>query len=123
MKIYLAHPVTDYGGPRQAAAVATLVAAGYTVENPDQPQHQVGYKIGGMDYFMQVVDGCAALAFMRFPGGAIGAGVGKEILAAQMAGIPVYDITDGELRPDGAPTPILTVDETRALIAQIRSPK
>lgn len=120
-RIYFAHPVSDYGGPRQAAALAMLEAAGYTVENPDQPHHQVGYKLGGMDYFMRVVDGCAALAFMRFPDGTIGAGVGKEILAAQMAGIPVYDISGGSLVPDETPRPVLSIEATRATLTSIRA--
>ena len=120
-RIYLAHPVTDYGGQRQATAVAILEAAGYEVEIPDQPHHQTGYRLGGMDYFMRVVEGCNALAFLRFHDGSIGAGVGKEILAAQMAGIPVYDIGYGELTPDSNPTPVLSVDDTRAKLASIRS--
>lgn len=121
MKIYFAHPVTDYGGPRQAAAIVMLERSGYVVENPDQPNHQAGYKLGGMDYFMRIVEGCDALAYLRFPDGSIGAGVGKEILAAQLAGIPVYDIGYGELTPDDDPAPVLSVDETRALLAELRS--
>jgi hypothetical protein len=120
MRIYFAHPITDYGGPRQSTAIGMLERYGHVVENPDQPHHQVGYKLGGMDYFMRIVEGCDALAYLRFPDGSIGAGVGKEILAAQLAGIQVYDIGYGELTPDDDPRPVLTVEETRALIAEIR---
>jgi hypothetical protein len=101
--------------------VALIEAAGFEVENPDHPLHDAGYKLGGMDYFTDIVSRCAALAFMRFQDGSIGAGVGKEILAAQRAGIPIYDITEGSLVPNDAPCPILTVEETRALIAEIRA--
>jgi len=97
------------------------MSAVFAVENLDQPHHQTGYKLGGMDYFMRVVEMCSALAFMRFPNGAIGAGVAKEILAAQLVGIPIYDVSSSELVPNDAPRPILSVEETRAMIASLRA--
>lgn len=121
MRFYLAHPVSDYGGtPRQVAASKLIEDAGHTVENPDQPIHQQAYKAHGMDHFIEVVEGCDALAFLRFADGSIGAGVGKEIEAALRAGIPVYDASDGRLEPTGLMIPegILSVEETRAKLGR-----
>lgn len=122
MKIYFAHPVTDYGTERESEAVASIEAEGWIVENPNKPHHQQGYNEEGMTYFERLATSCGALVFMRFPNGAIGAGIGKEINAAQGAGRPVYELFDGELHAAyGTPTPILSVDATRALLAETRT--
>lgn len=129
MKMYFAHPVTDYGTERQAWALAGLkhhftedLGRPLTIENPDQPLHQAGYDAEGMDYFKRVVESCDSLAFMRFPNGAIGAGVGREIGWAIVANLWVYEVFDGLVyRVQTAPTPILNVDHTRALISEIRA--
>lgn len=120
MKCYLAHPVTDYGrSVRQLLAILAIRERGWTVENPDTPEHTEAYKTLGMAHFAFVVQGCQALAFLRFPNKKIGAGVGKEIAAALSAGIPVYDVETME-RYFAMPAGILAVDETRDLIAEIR---
>ncbi|WP_142628101.1 hypothetical protein [Rhizobium sp. P007] len=129
MKIYLAHPVTDYGAERQAAAVAALrkywveehPRQPLEIENPDQPHHQEGYNREGMDYFKKVVESCDRLAFMRFPDGSIGAGVGREIRWGLQSCFAVYELFNGWLyHVQNMPTPILTVEQTRAKIAEIR---
>ena len=65
------------------------------------------------------------MAFQRFPGGQIGAGVGKEIFRADEDGSPVYEITDGEVlavedvllvEPD-----VLTVEATIRLLDELRA--
>lgn len=123
MKCYLAHPVTDYGKPRQARAVAAIVAEGWEVENPDSPIHHACYQCNGMAYFIEVVEACDALAFLRFESGEIGAGVAKEIGTALRCRIPVYDATSGNLKPTGVCMPIgvLSVDATRLKLASIRA--
>src|SRR3546814_8021832 len=78
--IYFAHPVTDFGGtPRQLTAIAAITAMGATIENPDQEHHAGAYRTSGMGYYRNIVQSCGGLAFMRFPDGCIGAGVGREI--------------------------------------------
>ena len=122
MRIYFAHPITDYGTGRERRTLDDLTAQGWYVENPNHPQHQDGYERDGMAYFQRLAASCDALVFVRFPNGAIGAGVGKEIDAAQGNRIPVYEWFDGETDSVyGMPTPVLTVEETRALIADIRA--
>ena len=122
MRVYFAHPVTDYGTERERRALDDLAAQGWYVENPNQPQHQAGYDRDGMVYFQRLAASCDALIFVRFPNGAIGAGVGKEIDAAQGNGIPVYEWFDGETHSVyGMPTPVLSVEDTRALLVSLRA--
>lgn len=123
MRCYLAHPVTDYGGSaRQLAAVAAIEAHGFAVENPDQHIHQEAYRQHGMQHFLDVVEDCDALAFVRFDDGYIGAGVAKEIECALRRGLTVYDASEGYLDPTGTMMPecVLTVEQTRAKIAYLR---
>lgn len=129
MRIYFAHPITDYGSKRQADALTALEAywreerprQPLEIENPDQPHHQAGYVARGMDYFKGIVESCWSLAFMRFPNGAIGAGMGREIKWAFNTCGRVYELFDGRIyHVANMPTPILTVEETRTLIAQLR---
>lgn len=129
MRIYFAHHVTDYGTERQAAAIAALKKyweeehprQPLEIENPDQPHHQVGYDRQGMEYFKKVVHSCDRLAFMRFQDGAIGAGVGREIMWGLQSCFAVYELFNGWLyQVQNMPTPILTVEQTRAKIAETR---
>jgi hypothetical protein len=121
MRCYLAHPITDYGGSfRQQRAIKAIGDRGGAVENPDMPWHQDGYKSHGMDYFLDVVRTCDILAFLPFPNGKIGAGVGKEIEAALTAGLTVFDVT-ADFAPLTMMPPVLTVEETREEIARLRA--
>lgn len=125
MKCYLAHPVTDYGGTeRQRRAIAVIEdIGGWKVENPDQEIHQTAYRQYGFGHFLEVVQTCDLLAFVRFPGGSIGAGVAKEIEEALRNGQRVYDATNGEIIYIGLmmPYPIMSVEQTRELIAALRA--
>lgn len=117
MRCYLAHPITDYGTQRQADAVAVLEARGFEVVNPDAPEHEAAYRQRGMTYFTELVQGCGALAFLRFLGGSIGAGVAKEIQAALDLRLPVYDL-EGDFADflGFALQSVLSVDQTRSKI-------
>jgi hypothetical protein len=129
-KVYFAHPITDYGTERQAVALRALrkelddICQPHTIiENPDQPHHQKGYAAHGMDYFRGVVDECWSLAFMRFPDGSIGAGVAREIQWASADGKTIWEVFGGKVyRPVYWPiTPVLSVEDTRAVIGSIRA--
>lgn len=130
MRLYFAHPITDYGTKRQTDALASLETywreerprQPLEIENPDQPHHQAGYAAQGMEYFKGVVETCWSLAFMRFPNGAIGAGMGREIRWALNNCAQVYELFDGRVyHAADMPTPVLTVEETRALISSLRT--
>lgn len=122
MRVYLAHPVTDYGTERQSAAIALICSRGWQVENPDQPHHEAAYRSYGMAHFMEVVEDCDGLAFLRFDDSTIGAGVAKEIETALRRGLTVWDASNGDLLNIGSmmPTPILTVEQTRAKVREMR---
>lgn len=122
-KCYLAHPVTDYGGTaRQKRALGAIEARGWPIENPDSPAHSEAYQRRGMAHFVEVVEGCTALAFVRFPTGEIGAGVAKEIATAIRCHIPVFDASSGELKSTGCmmPGPVLSVEDTREKVRELR---
>lgn len=122
MRIYLAHPITDYGTERQEKAIALIGAMGWQVENPDQQHHAKAYQEHGMQHFVDLVEDCDGLAFLRFQGGDIGAGVAKEIETALRRGLMVWDISSGKMENIGTmmPFPVLSVEETRKRIADIR---
>lgn len=128
MKIYFAHPITDYGTERQASAIAAIQkffedrGTPLELENPDQPRHQEGYDREGMDYFRKVVESCHGVVFMRFPDGSIGAGVGKELRWSYLNSSRMYEVFDGKVYPltGDMPTPILSVEDTRATIKRYR---
>lgn len=124
LRCYFAHHVPDYGTQREADAIATISAAGFEVDNPNQPEHDAGYRAHGMDYFLGRVATCDALAFQRFSTGEIGAGVGKEIGKAVELRMPVYEVVEDILNPiDGGAVidDVLSIDETRAMIQLLRS--
>lgn len=125
---YFAHPISEYGTAKQKKAIAFIKRMGFSVLNPDTIAHQVGYKaagVKGMDYFVNLVKKCNALAFLRFPDGTIGAGVGLEIKTAFDTGLPVYEIEFEDERMDltlmhNMPIPILSVTATREKLKQYR---
>ena len=126
-RCYFAHHVTDYNTPRETGAIERLEVAGLDrIFNPNSAESQAGYKEHGMPYFVGIVATCAALAYQRFPNGAIGAGVAKEITAAMEHGLPIYEVTESGVEAvDGAQAVAdgLTVDETRALLGVYRAAK
>lgn len=130
---YFAHHVTDYNTRREASALQALESAGFTVVNPNTPAHNEAYRRMGMEHFLGVVATCGALAFQRFTGGEIGAGVGKEIATAARLHLPIYEVygTGGvpEIQTVAAEAipalldTVLSVEYTRALLTRIRAGK
>lgn len=126
--IYFAHPVWTYDTWTEIAIVAGLEAEGWTVINPNAPEHQAAYLQGGMAYFTGLVAGCDALAWLGedyrnwdiMGGGSdeVGAGVAREILEAIVHGKPVHYVYQHKDRwqscPATMPSTILSITETRA---------
>jgi len=124
MKIYFAHPISEYGTEFQASVIKELASSWHEVESPDAPRHQEGYRQHGMAYFEGLVAGCDALAFLRFPDGTIGAGVAKEIAAAAKAGKPIFEVDthQGRIYVSAAapnPQPVLSVEHTRLKLGRL----
>lgn len=128
-RAYFAHPITDYGGPRQAEALASIWSAGWEPVNPDEPSHDAAYRLQGMPYFEALAAGCDLVVFMRFPEGEVGAGVFKEIVAAATAHKPVWEFVPGaglwlsDWADVASDHSVLNVEQTRALVKRLRNTK
>ena len=112
-QVYYAHAVNTYNTLQEAWDISTLTKLGFTVMNPNQPVHDVGYKASGMEYFYNRLDNCDALAFRALPGGAIPAGINKEIAYMRMRNKPVFEL------PNWIGRHILSVEDTREYLREI----
>lgn len=89
--VYYARPLNIYNTTEEWRDLDLLARMGYTdIEFTDLMQEQ--YKTEGMGVFEKKVEEADLLAFRAFPDGRIGAGVAKEIAAAETAGIPVIEL-------------------------------
>ena len=93
MILYYAHSLHIYNTPQEERDVQFLENLGFEVNNPNQPHHQDGYRVKGMDYFTEdILPGCDVCAFRAYPDMNIPAGVGKEINAFVKMEKPVFEI-------------------------------
>lgn len=117
LRLYYAHPKSDYGTHHEHAVEREL-ARSYLVVNPNRPNHQAAGKDQGMAYFVALCGGCDVLAYERFPDGTTGAGVAKEAGHFFELGRPVYEIADAgrALIPVRALTNVLDVEQTRSAL-------
>lgn len=119
MKIYYAHCLAIYNTHQEARDLATLRALGFEVFNPNQPridQTIREMKAAGrddyMEYFRAILSDCQVFAFRALPGGAIPAGVRKELNWALEMGLPILEL----------PTLVgrtLSLDDTRQYLAEV----
>ena len=109
MIVYYAHCKAIYGTPQETRDIQLLEQLGFTVLNPNHPEHQEGCKEIGMEYFHKLVEQADLLAFRALPGGAIPAGVAIELERAE---IPVIEL------PSLAGRQTLNVEETRAWLKE-----
>ena len=125
MKLYFAHPVTDYDTPFEALCRCALAAQFPDVLDPNGPEHDAAYRAEGWPYFDRLVETCQAVAFTRMPDGRISAGVAKEVASFFERGLPVYEIgrSDVAMKPLASMpvSSVMTIDETRAAIRSIRA--
>jgi hypothetical protein len=95
MNIYYAHCMDIYDTPQELRDIKLLESLGFTVINPNQPEHQESCQDSSpvMDYFFQLTRRCDALAFRAIAGSSrIPAGVANEIEAAYQYGLPVIEL-------------------------------
>ncbi|MBI3565737.1 MAG: HEAT repeat domain-containing protein [Elusimicrobia bacterium] len=121
--VYYAHPLSIYDMPEEAADIAALRAAGYRVNDPNDPAVEGRFQASkDFSVFTDLAQGSDAVAVRSFPDGKLGAGVAKEALSALERGKPVFELRDGDppsLRPlDAAEirSRALTIEETRAAL-------
>lgn len=126
-RLYFAHPVTMYGTPQEALALEWLrlnlaKPPIWEVVNPNSPEHAEGYLQRGMQYFLELCATCDECAFMAFPNGKIGHGVALEVQSFLDRDRPVCELIDDPIghQRDTIEGRVLSVEETRALIAEIR---
>ena len=79
MIAYYAHCMEIYGTPQEARDIEIIKSLGFTVLNPNEPQHQAGCKGVGMEYFQKLVEESDLLIFRALPDGSVPSGIAKEI--------------------------------------------
>lgn len=122
-QVYFAHPISDYGTTWEAAAetAISLALPGFEIVNPNQPDFDDGYRVRGMQFFLDRCAECDAVVWSPFPNGLVGAGVAKEVASFAVSGAAMMLGRDLRL-VYGWPAAalILSVEQTRALIAHYR---
>lgn len=101
MKIYFAHPIADYGTPREEECIQRIEKAfpGADILNPNQPQHQAACDEIGMVYFEELVKKCDALVAVPFPDGEFGMGVWAEMQVMTRKGGQTFALRHDEVVP------------------------
>ncbi|MCD6484832.1 MAG: hypothetical protein J7L47_06955 [Candidatus Odinarchaeota archaeon] len=91
-KVYFAHPIPTYNTLSEKKWIEIIEEhfPGAEVINPKK------YFLGSMDDYLQIVQQCDAIVFVRWHGW-ITSGVAKEIHYAFKKGIPVYEIKKGKI--------------------------
>jgi hypothetical protein len=111
MNIYYAHCMDIYNTPQEERDIDLLESLGFMVVNPNVSLHQLrctySQYSNPMEYFIELVSKCDALAFRAIPGLGIPAGVFKEITYAEEAGLPVIEL------PNSIEIRRLSIDATR----------
>lgn len=115
MRIYYAHPRGTYDTVQECNDLDTLETMGFVVLNPNQRHHQENCHACAdvMDYFLNLVGACDALAFRSFEDGLVGAGCVKEINHAIELGLPIIEM------PNLNRERFLTIEQTQAHQPQI----
>jgi hypothetical protein len=81
VKIYFAHPMSDYGTEREKICLEKIQNAfpGGEILNPNQEHHQKACNEIGMVYFEELVKKCDMLVAIPFEDGEFGMGVWREM--------------------------------------------
>ena len=95
----------------------------WDVINPNSHEHDAAFKAQGFQYFIDLCETCNAVVWAGFPDGRVGAGVAKEVASFEGRTVHITEL-DRDCTPwyEKLPKPdrIMTVDETRALIKELR---
>lgn len=119
LRCYYAHSLHLYGTAQEKRDIELIEALGFEVVNPNQKRHSNAYRAlpegEGMNYFVELVRTCDVCAFRAYPDGSIGAGVYKEVLAADDPDMPmpVFELPWGLYRRG------LSVEDTRAWLREL----
>jgi hypothetical protein len=103
MRIYFAHPMSEYGTLLEKNAIAKISEMFPTdqIVNPNSPDITSAvktlYPLMGMDLFDSIARNSDMVVAMPFPDGKFGAGVYSEVAAAQRAGKKIMVIYPQDL--------------------------
>lgn len=80
IRVYFAHPINTYDTILEKFFLEHFSKYNdIEIVNPNKPEHQEGYKNGGMEYFKTLVQSCDKLYAFSFGDNTIGAGIAKEM--------------------------------------------
>lgn len=92
MKVYYAHPISDYNTEQEATVLLELKKLGFDVLNPNGiPLDKEYNKYKDFNIFLEAIDRCDAVAFSSFDDGQISSGVALELLHAKRTGKPIFE--------------------------------
>ena len=120
MKIYFAHPVSDYNTSKEENDIEIIKSnfTNFEVLNPNSPENELAYKQLGMSHFESLVKTCAAIVCVPFSDGEWGMGVWKEADAMAKKGGKIYQLFNGQLNEvDYREVRPLSISETRRRIS------
>lgn len=119
MKIYFAHPVSDYNTSKEQDDLAIIKTRfpGAEILNPNAIEHEMAYKEQGMIYFENLARTCDVIVCVPFKDGEWGMGVWREAEAmAKKQGL-TYVLFNNEISPvDFKDIRPLSINETRRRI-------
>jgi hypothetical protein len=144
-KIYFAHCMKDYGNAREQIALGLIAERFPEAQIVNPTEYQVDFNMwrnmtnangeNPMIYWTDLVRGCDALVFLWSEDmdgeNVMGAGVAQEVLTAHVRGTPVFQIyildepfggLEASLDVSHVFSEVLTIDETRTLIARPTEP-
>lgn len=111
--VYYAHCLAIYDTPQEQRDIELLKSLGFEVYNPNCEEASAAYKQHGMNWFLDKVASCDAVAFRSLPSGKIPAGIYKEVNHAIERRIPVIEL------PSRLSQRELTVEQTREYLQEI----
>jgi len=94
MKIYYAHFMGIYNTSQEPRDIETIkkLFPRAEVVNPNCKESEIGYKLCGMSYFTEIVQGCDVLVFRGLPYSKIPHGVFTEIECAAKCSITIIEL-------------------------------
>lgn len=127
IRIYFAHPTSTYNTFIESDFINHFSKFNDVIEmvNPNSPEHQLGYKKEGMEYFKKIVQSCDRLYAFSFGDNTIGAGIAQEMDWMFEKGGPViffpFFLNGVELFSSSTPFKSLTIEETKEKLRYYRN--
>lgn len=120
MKIYFAHPVSDYGSLREKECLEQIQKhfPGAEILNPNQDVHNEAYLTEGMAYFERLVMACDCVVAAPFADGEWGMGVFREAETVSRKGGKVFELHKSLREIDIKDIRPLSINETKRRVRE-----